>query len=151
MLSNHGTYEHFLQTSTDTLAMELDEALTLVQQSDNAICAYCSCDVTSIDKLNGMGSGYFTVCWHLLYRECLPQYEAELMQSKKEEKSQCPLCGKLIGENFFGPEEKKGRHGARCSPVFQEVSTSFDANAGYSSKLSALLKDVKSHMSTDKW
>lgn len=150
MLSNHGTYEHFLRTSTDTLAMGRDEALAVLQQSDNAICAYCSCDITSIDQSNGVGSGNFTVCWHLLCRECLLRYEAELDQSKKEGKAQCPLCGKLIGENFIGPGEKKGTLGARCTPVAHEVSTSFDANAGYSSKLSALLTDVKTHLSTDK-
>jgi SNF2 family DNA or RNA helicase len=150
LLCNHGTYGDASQEIGVASLPDPEEALALLQQSDNASCAYCSCDVTVTGKPNDPQSGGFTVCPHLLCSECLPQYEADLKEARVGKKAQCPLCENVIAGSFLASKEKRGRKKAACSPISLAPLTSFDINGGYSTKLSVLLQDVESQEKSDK-
>lgn len=153
LLCNHGTYELPAEASRSASPDDQDEALTLLQQSDGAICATCACDVSSVRRLNDDESGVFTVCGHLLCRECVQEYENRLREAKQGKKFQCPLCQELIGGNFLASKQKGRRQmKSKLSPSVgpQTVSISFNINSGYSSKLKMLLEDIESHMHKDK-
>jgi hypothetical protein len=142
LLCNHGTYEHLSQNLGSTLPSDPEEALTFLQQSDHASCAYCSCDVNVIGKPNPQ-SAEFTVCSHLLCSECLPQYEADLKETRVGKNAQCPLCENVIVGSFIKANKKTGRKRAPVGPVSPGSLTSFNLNEGYSTKFSALLQDVE--------
>lgn len=151
LLCNHGTYELALQDCKRGLPSDPDRALSLLQQSDEAICAYCSCDVALVGKPNDLESGAFTVCSHLLCGDCLPQYEIDLKESRKGNKAQCPLCHQMIGLNFVELKEVgKGQILGSHSPLTLGAMNYFDTAEGYSSKLCVLLQDLESHMHKDK-
>jgi len=150
LLCNHGTYEQLSWKRGSTLPSDPEEALEFLQQSDNASCAYCSCDVTVIGKPSDPRSGEFTVCSHLLCSECLPQYEAELKETTVGKKSQCPLCENMIVGSFILANEKTTRKKASVSQIPPESLTSFELNSGYSTKLSALLQDIESQEESQK-
>jgi SWI/SNF-related matrix-associated actin-dependent regulator of chromatin subfamily A3 len=146
LLCNHGTYNASSQDYNGELPPDPDEAITLLQQSDSAICAYCSCDITSIGKHDDPESGTLTVCSHILCGDCVPQYKVDLDKLKQGNKAQCPLCYALISQNFLALEGK-GRIKGCSSPGSLD---SFDFSEGYSSKLSTLLEDVENHLHKDK-
>lgn len=150
LLCNHGTYEQLSQNLGSALPSDPEEALAFLQQSDDANCAYCSCDVTVIGKPNDPQSAEFTVCSHLLCSECLPQYEADLKETKVGKKAQCPLCGNVIVGGFIAANEKTGRKKAPVGRISPGSLTFFDLNGGYSTKLSALLQDVESQEEGEK-
>jgi SWI/SNF-related matrix-associated actin-dependent regulator of chromatin subfamily A3 len=150
LLCNHGTYELHSREYGATLSSDPEEALTLLQQSDNASCAYCSCDVAVVGEPNNPQSAEFTVCSHLLCNECLPQYEADLKETKVGKGAQCPLCENVIVGSFLASKEKSGRQNAARSPSSLAPPDSFDVNRGYSTKLLALLQDVESQLESDK-
>jgi SWI/SNF-related matrix-associated actin-dependent regulator of chromatin subfamily A3 len=150
LLCNHGTYEHGSPEYDATLPSDPEEALALLQQSDNASCEYCSCDIAVIGKPNDPQSAEFTVCSHLLCSECLPQYEADLKEARVGKKSQCPLCENIIIGSFLASKEKRSHKKATRSPVSPAPLASFDISGGYSTKLSALLQDVESQEDSDK-
>jgi SWI/SNF-related matrix-associated actin-dependent regulator of chromatin subfamily A3 len=151
LLCNHGTYELALQDCKRGLPSDPDNALSLLQQSDEAICAYCSCDVALVGKPNDLESGAFTVCSHLLCGDCLLQYEADLKESSEGNEARCPLCYRMIGLNFV--ELKKVGEGqilgSHSPPTLGAMNCS-ETIEGYSSKLSVLLQDLESHMHKDK-
>jgi SWI/SNF-related matrix-associated actin-dependent regulator of chromatin subfamily A3 len=146
LLCNHGTYEQLSQNLGSALPSDPEEALAFLEQSDDASCAYCSCDVTVI----GPQSAEFTVCSHLLCSECLPQYEADLKETKVGKKAQCPLCENAIVGSFITANEKTGRKKAPVGPFSPGSLNFFDLNAGYSTKFSALLQDVESQEEWEK-
>ena len=151
LLCNHGTYELALQDCKGGLPSDPDKALSLLQQSDEAICAYCSCDVALVGKPNDLESGAFTVCSHLLCGDCLPQYEVDLKEGRKGSKAECPLCYQMIGLNFVEPKKAGKRQILSShSPLTLGAMNCFDTAEGYSSKLCVLLQDLESHMHKDK-
>ncbi|EPE30717.1 P-loop containing nucleoside triphosphate hydrolase [Glarea lozoyensis ATCC 20868] len=150
LLCNHGTYQHLSQTFGVALPSDTEEALMFLQQSDNACCAYCSCDITVIGKPNDPQSAEFTVCSHLICCECLPQYEADLKEARVGKKAQCPLCEKVIVGSFLASKEKRGPKKAPLWSVSPPPLASFDVNGGYSTKLSTLLQDIESQDQSDK-
>jgi SWI/SNF-related matrix-associated actin-dependent regulator of chromatin subfamily A3 len=150
LLCNHGTYERLSQKLSSPFPSDPEEALAFLQQSDDARCAYCSCDVTVVGKPNDPQSAEFTVCSHLLCSECLPQYEADLKETTVGKKAQCPLCENVIVGSFIPANEKTGRKKAPVWPISSEPLTSFDLNGGYSTKLSALLQDIERQEESEK-
>jgi len=150
LLCNHGTYEQLSQNFGSALPSDPEEALAFLQQSDDASCAYCSCDVNVIGKPNNPQSAEFTVCSHLLCSECLPQYEADLKETKVGKKAQCPLCENVIVGSFIMANEKTGRKKAPVGPISSGSLTFFDLNGGYSTKFSALLQDIESQEEWEK-
>jgi hypothetical protein len=150
LLCNHGTYEQLSQKLGSKLPSDPEEALAFLQQSDDASCAYCSCDINVIGKPNDPHSAEFTVCPHLLCSECLPQYESDLKEATVGKKAQCPLCENMIVGNFIAVNEKRGRKNGPVGPNSPRSLSSFDLNGGYSTKLHVLLQDIESQEEWEK-
>jgi SWI/SNF-related matrix-associated actin-dependent regulator of chromatin subfamily A3 len=54
LLCNHGTFDHMVRKSGVMGSLDLDETLASLQQTDDAICTICSCDVTSVNNPEGL-------------------------------------------------------------------------------------------------
>lgn len=64
-----------------------DKTLSLLQQSDEAACSYCRCDIHSMDAEASSLAPIVTHCKKLVCAECLPRFSEET--SKLEH---CPIC-----------------------------------------------------------
>lgn len=110
-----------------------DEILSMLQQSDEAICSYCSCDILSASRQVDSQEGYLTRCRRLVCRECTTQYRIEHQASGSEI---CPLC--------------KSQH------VIEGLGNDNAAFSGsekrqYPSKIETLVRHVEMHYLQDKW
>lgn len=152
LLCNHGTHGDFFQSLDGSLPSDPDEAISLLQQSDNAVCTYCSCDVASVGEPNDLSSGVLTVCSHIFCADCLPQYKSDLDKVREGAKAQCPVCNRMIGRSFLvakavrnvqlKPESSSSRLPA---PLIR-----YDISSGISTKISSLIQDIECHLHTDK-
>ncbi|KAF5004028.1 hypothetical protein FDECE_9441 [Fusarium decemcellulare] len=88
MFCNNGPATHIPSQSTALGASRLDEALSFLQQSGEAICAFCSVDVLCIGDLSESDSGYLTPCWRVICGECMQHHRNGL----KDENYSCPFC-----------------------------------------------------------
>lgn len=136
LLCNHGTFGQTTRQSEATERLNLDESLALLQQTDEAICAICSCDVTSLND-QGLNSGRFTTCSHLLCNGCFAQYEEDVERNRNGENSYCPICQESI--ELIVEEETQP-----C------VINADDINIGQSTKLLKLLEDIHQVRYSDK-
>lgn len=111
-----------------------DEILSLLQQSEEAKCADCSCDVLTINGPEDSDTGYLTRCFRVLCHECSLTYQQAFRQANT---STCTLCEKdhgIASLNIDG----------------QSVSTS-NTLSRYPSKVAALVRDVEKHYLIGKW
>ncbi|KAI0376808.1 SNF2 family N-terminal domain-containing protein [Hypomontagnella monticulosa] len=110
---------------------QADEVLSLFQQSDEALCSYCSSDISSIGKSEDSGAAHMTQCLRLVCSECFPEYRVKY---EKSGSGRCPLC-----QNRHDIEDP------RNGPAMPNVT-----NTQYPSKIIALVEDVQTHYLQDK-
>jgi NAD-dependent SIR2 family protein deacetylase len=136
-LCNHGTFDYMVRKSGVMDLPDPEEALAALQQTDDAICAICSCDVTSVNNPEGSNPGRFTACSHLLCNGCFFQYEEDLKMNRNGESSYCPICRELIsgGDEELSPSTKGRGQSYMINPNL--------INTGQATKLSKLLEDVR--------
>lgn len=127
---NHGTLVKQASTASHSPSSSTDETLSLLQQNDQAICAYCSCDITSIGQDNDPQSGIFTKCSHLLCVGCIEQNKHG---NTKARKVCCPVCQTVSAIKVV----KASRN--------QDVPHTPQILSGMSSKLEALYRNLISH------
>jgi SWI/SNF-related matrix-associated actin-dependent regulator of chromatin subfamily A3 len=110
--------------------LDLDETLSLIQQSGEAVCKYCSCDILSISFCEGPDFVHMTECRRLICGECVPQYHQDFKKAQKEGKESCPFCSdKHCADSLFRKETGKYAAGKASRKI-------------YPSKLIALLEDI---------
>jgi SWI/SNF-related matrix-associated actin-dependent regulator of chromatin subfamily A3 len=132
LLCNNGTIEHSANIKSE--CTDPEDMLALLQQGDQAICAYCRCEIRTISDIEP-DAGRFTECWHLLCVNCMTQYRQEFESNRGEEAPQCPICGLCF---------KDTQRMAKPWPN-QETNIRWAAWEGHSSKLTALTRDVEQH------
>ena len=152
LLCNHGTHGDIFQSLNGALPSDPDEALSLLQQSDDAVCTYCSCDVASVGKPNDPSSGVLTVCSHIFCADCLSQYKSDLDKVREGAKAQCPVCNNMIGRSFLvaraaGNVQLKPKSSSSRLPM---PLIRHDVSSGISTKISCLIQDVECYLHTDK-
>lgn len=127
---NSGIFGHDSCSALDQIGSTEDESLWLLEQGDRAICAYCSCDVSSVGEQEAPNPGMFLDCSHLLCLGCV-------FQSKQSSSCgglvPCPVCHTLCPVRGLQQE-----HGSRSEVPPSELR-------GYGSKLEALAQDVLLH------
>ncbi|KAH6664215.1 SNF2 family N-terminal domain-containing protein [Halenospora varia] len=74
---NNGSTNHVIQTGPTGLPSDADEALSYLEQYDQAVCVYCTGPIYSINSARDTDGGvWVTTCHrrHLVCRNCLPQH-----------------------------------------------------------------------------
>ncbi|KAK4166949.1 SNF2 family N-terminal domain-containing protein [Cladorrhinum sp. PSN259] len=99
MFCNNG-FEGPLQGGVPTQRLKPDEVFSVLQQSGEAICASCSCDVQSVNGLEDSENGYLTRCFRVFCHECSLGYQEAFRQRNTPT---CSLCQRDHGvEGFVG-------------------------------------------------
>jgi SWI/SNF-related matrix-associated actin-dependent regulator of chromatin subfamily A3 len=144
-LCNHGTFQKsFLRVSDDDIQFDPEEALALLQSRGHAKCTYCNIEVTDLKVIEDKCNGYFTVCGHLLCTACLSHYEKNLHRVG-EFGLRCSVCMKKVTKDFLAGE-KTTLDEAENRPA----SFSYFEDNGVSSKVAALISDIKTSRSNGK-
>lgn len=130
LFCNNGNASQLLQTDSTGLPTDLDETLSLLQQAEQNICAYCAKVIYSINSIPETNGGIFMKCRHLICRNCTPHRRAQ--------KERCPGCA----EGAESILTTTASLNDPLSQIFQRQKLS-SHDAQYPSKLLALLVDIK--------
>ena len=90
--------------------------------------------------------GYMTPCYHLLCRDCIKGYEAQLGLSAQDTHATCPLCDSLIRNAIFEitqkmvDEDEKARELARINPKLHKKVVNY---TGPHTKTKALVECLR--------
>lgn len=115
-----------------------DKALSILQQTEDACCAYCRCEILSMDAVpvDGLSNAtpFVTCCGRLICADssCTNRYTGDASKT-----SGCPLCQ--------SPDSQ---------PRSAEIvvpSTPTMTSTGSPSKIAALLKNVRKSQGSEKW
>jgi hypothetical protein len=121
-----------------------DELLGLLQQSDDAICAYCGCDILmpDQDQLNiecHATAPRFTRCRKIICAECLPTHTFRSSKKMSHGSYRCCFC-----DNFDEDD-----HEYSSLPTYEGISQEQEELAP--SKLLALMGNIQRSISSEKW
>jgi SWI/SNF-related matrix-associated actin-dependent regulator of chromatin subfamily A3 len=165
LFCNNGTANRDVQIGATGLPHDPDEALSYLQQNDQATCAYCSGPIYSINNANDTDGGvWMASCPHLVCRGCMPQHQGN--------KHHCPICttnidATLTSENFpqtlqseLQPQSQEQAQTQTqaywqtlraTEPMAPHNGASPCFNTQYSSKLLAFLDDIKKQRSQKRY
>ncbi|KAF4624033.1 hypothetical protein G7Y89_g14142 [Cudoniella acicularis] len=138
-LCNHGTFQKLSsKTPGKHVAFDPEQALLFLQEKREAKCHYCRFEVTGLKGLEERSSGHFTTCGHLICSNCLPRYKKELITGA-DSRIRCSVCNEIVTEKYLASsgfdDGETNSNAASSRELFEET--------GISSKISALLKDLK--------
>ena len=108
-----------------------DEVGSLLQQSGDLICFYCSCDVLSFDAREHNGSGLLTACHQTICNDCIERYEEDTVSQKH-----CPAC--------------KGKHSHVPISASDSMPQSEQSAGDFPPKMKALREDIERHKDESK-
>ncbi|KAH9240166.1 hypothetical protein K456DRAFT_1826169 [Colletotrichum gloeosporioides 23] len=129
LFCNNGSSVFKSALDADKLPTDPDEILTYLQQRNEAICAYCSGNIYTInDSQNADGGLLMKGCMHLVCRGCMPQYHAD-----KRECSQCASSN----------TEESQKTTLSIAQEQDGFKTNLTQPSAYPSKLQAFLSDVQ--------
>lgn len=118
-----------------------ERVFSLLRQSGETCCYYCSVEISDIDTpaLDGTGVFYLTKCWKLICNDdsCNSQYRTDLGSEEVTQSQRCPFC--------------KIQHVADNMIDTQGSTEKTRLTSSYPSKLVALLEDVKQNIAKEKW
>lgn len=109
-----------------------DKTLSLLQQSEDASCTYCHCEILSMDAEVSSMTPIATHCKRLVCTDCLPRFSDETSKLAR-----CPVCD---GSNLNQPPETSSAKG--MFPTHRN---------GSPSKIAALLENVRKAPASEKW
>ncbi|CAO2650533.1 Nn.00g018250.m01.CDS01 [Neocucurbitaria sp. VM-36] len=108
---------------------DAEESLSLLQQSGDAVCYYCSCDITSLPRSDTNDTAILTACQHVVCPDCVP-----IWRSAVSKQTLCPIC--------------KSAHSMDTAVRQNDANIpSFD---NYPSKILALVNDIQTHKAEGK-
>jgi len=119
-------------------SLEPEEILSLLQQSGEASCKYCSCDIASMSASENSDCVLLTQCHRLVCGECRTQYENDFERIQMSSENSCPFCSDKHGKINLCPKNAEG-----------SLKTT-SMRKSYPSKLLALLEDVRSNSPHEK-
>jgi len=135
MFCNNGPVEAASRSQFSALqpSAHPDETLSFLQQSGEAICAFCSVDIFSIGTSPGSDIGSLTPCGRLVCGECILQYNSRETQGKPFVCSLCDAEHSVVNvyEDDLSSQEPSKKH--------------------WPSKIVAVVQDVQTHYLRSKW
>ncbi|KAH8690546.1 SNF2 family N-terminal domain-containing protein [Talaromyces proteolyticus] len=141
LLCTYGTFYTLWQKAEGDDSNNPEEEFFLLQQSDQAMCRLCSCDIASINDPSDPNSGTFTSCFHLLCNDCHVQYKEEMPKKKKGRMQLCTICQEM-GQKACSVKRQPKKHREQLSLDY--------INQGHSTKLSKLVDNISQHNMSDK-
>ncbi|KAF4300775.1 hypothetical protein GTA08_BOTSDO07089 [Botryosphaeria dothidea] len=114
-----------------------EEALSQMQQSGEAVCGYCSCEVVSLGGCDVSSSAVLTNCRKLVCSECVSRYQSDV-QDHRNEHLECQLC------------RKYHEHDEEMFESIGENEVEDNGEKSYPTKLKVLLEDINQHKSHEK-
>jgi SWI/SNF-related matrix-associated actin-dependent regulator of chromatin subfamily A3 len=137
ILCNHGTFQHSFSWARRSLLNEREDALSAVGQIGDINCSLCR-QAMPILGSNKVHRGYAESCAHVLCEECLEE-SAQERQTAHQQLAQCPLCVPLAMSQADDTYSKK-----------VEAEDDYFRSSGHSSKMTALIADVKDGLMENK-
>lgn len=131
---NLGTFMPHVQDMSDETYLDPDEALTLLQEEDQAVCAVCFAGVTVINQASDLDSAVLGTCSHIL---CVVCQAAATMAPVGSGPYQCLVCEQTVTQKVHGDEQRRPINGA-------------DLAKPRSAKLEQLIDDLKSSQGSQK-
>lgn len=114
-----------------------EEALSQMQQSGEAVCGYCSCEVVTLGGCDVSSSAVLTNCRKLVCSECISRYQSDV-QDHRNEHLECQLC------------RKYHEHDEEMFESIGENEVEDNGEQSYPTKLKVLLEDINQHKNQEK-
>ena len=133
MFCNNGPEELTDQARPGLPGSRADETLSMLQQANEAICAFCTSPVDSVSRLPDEDLCFLTVCLRLVCPTCMPTYREAYGESRL---GPCPLCDK--------------KHSFQEHNLGSEVHSNLKGGM-FPSKILMLVDDVYKHFLRSKW
>lgn len=111
-----------------------EDAFGCLQQTGEAICAYCSKEISSCGDTEDSGSGTFADCSHLLCLECINRIQPTSTMAG----FRCPVCGVWSHHSYTEPGIHDG------------LSSLHNGANAFNTKLASLYRDVTEYQDSDK-
>lgn len=128
-ICNHGTFHKQLSSAAEDRQFEPEQALATKKKK----CEHCKKKIVGVDGMeNDERTGKFSSCGHLFCTDCYLKYKEPVAVST-EEVFHCPICKERVSSALHG--ESRFKHNSNQTLVFAED--------GISSKVSALMDDIK--------
>ncbi|PMD28760.1 hypothetical protein L207DRAFT_505056 [Hyaloscypha variabilis F] len=135
LLCNHGTFQKpFTKRSKRNRKAEREDFLYSLGRNAEITCSVCGIPIPVFDVIGGSKS-YSHPCGHKLCQECVLQNHDDEFLSKEWAKP-CPLCNSKVGK-------ETGSEIEGLSPGAENNDDAYFNKTGVSSKIDALLKDLK--------
>lgn len=150
LLCNVGTYQRGLSKKSATKdSSDPVKVFQSLQKADQANCVFCSNGVRSLGISECPDSAYLTNCQHLICASCLQIQENDIQWNKHQKKPECSSCLEQITQ-YFMARSQGVEAGESFFDAIQPSSIEFEAENGYSSKMSALLSNLAQDMTNHK-
>jgi SNF2 family DNA or RNA helicase len=144
-LCNHGTFQ---KPSIREEGFDPQQAMRHLETLKEANCEVCNHKITGINGIEEQWSGISTTCGHLLCSICLPNVMKSLNTPDiSGGLPKCSLCAAVVVGDYLATELSTSRsvnYSKRISPLEY-----FDTD-GYSSKVSAVIEDIKQQHEDEK-
>ena len=159
LFCNNGILEELNTSKCSDLEWDPDETLTMLQQEDMALCAYCSSNVFLIkspeEHHTEHNTGIAMKCSHLICGACQQLYSFNSEEQTGAYHPQCTICRESAGvRSGTTPQRESIAKPINISTGAAEMRTpDFHVRtkkAVYPSKLIALVDDVRSDAGMEK-
>ncbi|KUJ07728.1 uncharacterized protein LY89DRAFT_351881 [Mollisia scopiformis] len=144
-ICNHGTFHKASSQAGEDGEFEPGQAFEVLRKKRLARCEYCRTKIVGLEDLgNEENVGKFSTCGHLFCTKCYPKYD-ESLQTISGARLQCSICSRNTSSRsaiLKGDSEAS-------STSYQTPRLHF-AEGGISSKVAALMHDIKNKSSEGK-
>ncbi|KAL7942560.1 SNF2 family N-terminal domain-containing protein [Trichoderma barbatum] len=149
LLCNHGTFQQPFSWHRRSYRDECESIVSALGQSSEITCAGCQLPMPILGS-SPLDNGFYEQCAHVLCSECIEQSNTP---SNEGNAQHCPVCVRWLRHAMVeSGRMTDGDNSPNCPP--NDKAGGDDAyyfnNVGYSTKMNALIKDVRHNMWTTK-
>jgi len=140
ILCNHGTFQDPYSWTHRNLRAEREDAKVLFDQAKEVKCSLCKQSMPTL-SMDQIYRRYTKTCAHVLCDECLEEPLENCDQGPSKAQSRCPICS---------PQEAHISASKRATPESTEDDDRDFQRVGKSTKIEALISDLKVELSSTK-
>lgn len=143
LLCNHGTYQQPFSWRRRSYRDECEAIVSAaLGQSSEITCAGCQLPMPVLGS-SRLGNGFYEQCSHVVCSECIEQSGT---RSDGREAQHCPVCIRWLRHAMVESGGTTNRDNMLTYPVKErerDDEAYYFSNEGYSTKMEALVEDVK--------